>query len=172
MLLALCIKLFFVRILDVSLGTIRTILTVKGKNLSASIFGFFEVAVWFMVVNEALNTDLTSIWIVISYAGGFAAGTYIGSFLSDKLIKGSFGLQIITSMKDEIVKILRNKGFAVSVMDIKGQDEKTSKHMLFLEIDKKQFTKVRNLIKSIDEKAFVVVNETKFVQNGYFNQEK
>ena len=75
----LCIKVFLARIVDVSLGTFRTIITVKGKALYASIIGFFEVLIWFLVVKEALNTNETGILIGISYALGFAAGTYIGS---------------------------------------------------------------------------------------------
>ena len=42
-LLILCLKVFFVRIFDVSMGTLRTIITVKGKNLYASFIGFLEV---------------------------------------------------------------------------------------------------------------------------------
>lgn len=40
MIYILCLKIFLVRILDVSLGTFRTILTVKGKTLYASLVGF------------------------------------------------------------------------------------------------------------------------------------
>ncbi|MDD3392881.1 MAG: DUF5698 domain-containing protein [Bacilli bacterium] len=172
MLLMLCIKLFFVRIIDVSLGTTRTILMVKGKNVVASLVGFIEVAIWFAIVKEALNTDIESIWIIISYAGGFATGTYVGGLLSDIFISGSFNLQIITSKNSNVVSVLRNNGFAVSVVDIKGQDEKAEKHMLFIEINKKHFNSIQKLIKSVDPKAFIVVNETKFVENGYFKPEK
>ena len=73
-LLLLCIKIFCVRIIDVSLGTFRTIITVKGKSLYASIIGFIEIFVWFIIVREALNTDVDSIWIAISYSLGFSTG--------------------------------------------------------------------------------------------------
>ena len=53
----LCIEIFFARIIDVSLGTIRTVIVVKGKNLIGSILGFFEVTVWFLVVEQALTTS-------------------------------------------------------------------------------------------------------------------
>ena len=95
--LILCIKIFLVRIIDVSLGTFRTIITVKGKALYASIIGFIEVFVWFIIVREALNTDIDSIWIAISYSLGFSTGTYIGSILSKKFIEGTLSVQIITN---------------------------------------------------------------------------
>lgn len=168
-LLMLCIKVFSVRILDVSLGTMRTIVTVKGKTKTASLIGFVEVLIWFLVVREALNTDIESIWIAISYAGGYATGTLIGGYLSNKFIKGNFGVQVILSENDNtIVDTIRKEGYAVSVIDVKGQDKDKEKYMLFIEIDKKRFDHLRNLIKELDEKAFIVVNETRMVQNGYF----
>lgn len=168
-LLFLCIKIFLVRILDVSLGTVRTIITVKGRRVLASLVGFIEVFVWFLIVREALNTDETSLWIAISYSLGFATGTYVGSVLSDVFISGTLGLQIITSKEDEeMVRILRENGYAVTVVDVRGMEENKGKFMLMIEIDKKKLSHLKNLIKSLDPKAFIIVNETKYVQNGYF----
>ena len=121
-LLILCFKIFFVRIIDVSLGTFRTMETVKGKTKEATIIGFFELLVWFLIVKEALNTTSNSIFIAISYAGGFAAGTYIGSMLSNKYIKGNLSVEIITNKAyPDMVDGLRKNGFAVSVMEVLGK---------------------------------------------------
>ncbi len=167
-LLFLCIKIFCVRILDVSLGTFRTVITVKGKSLYASLIGFVEVFVWFIIVREALNTDIDSIWIAISYSLGFATGTYIGSFISNKFIKSNFSYEIITS-NYELVNILREKGYAVTVFNVKGKDDNNDKYMLLLEINNNSLNLLKNMVKKIDKQAFVIVTETKFVQNGYFN---
>lgn len=165
----LCIKIFFVRILDVSLGTIRSIVTIKGKIIIASIIGFVELFVWFVIVKEALNTDNNSIFIAISYALGFATGTYIGGIVSDKFIKGKLGVQVILSRRDNnIIKKIRDEGFAVSVIDVKGKNLLDSKYMLFIQIDSDRYEYLNSLINSLDEHAFIVVNETKYVHNGYF----
>ena len=165
----LCIKVFFIRIVDVSLGTIRTIITVKDKRFLASLIGFIEVLVWFVVAKEAINTDDNSILIAISYSLGFATGTYIGAYLSHKYIKGNFGVQVITD-KIELIKNLRDNGYAVSEIEIKGYDNSSEKYMLFIEIDKNNFSDLQKLIKKYDKKAFLVVNETKYVQNGYLRK--
>ena len=164
--LILCLKIFFVRIIDVSLGTIRTLFTVKGKKLIASAIGFVEVLVWFLVVKEALNTESNSIFIAISYALGFATGTYIGSFLSEILITGKIEVQVFTEKKD-LVKLLRKHGYAVTVIDCKGYNTE-AKYMLYISVEKKKQKELRMLIKSNDEKAFIVENEIKHVENGYF----
>ena len=165
----LCIKIFFVRILDVSLGTIRTLFTVKGKRVISSCIGFIEMLIWFLVVKEALQTDSNSIFIAISYSLGFATGTYIGSYLSDILITGNVSVQVFTN-NIKLEKILRNEGYAVSSVLYTGYEEEEAKHMLFINIDKKEEKHLRNLIKSNDKSAFIVVNETKYVENGYFKK--
>ena len=163
------IKIFSARILDVSLGTIRMILTVKGKNLSASIMGFCEVLIWFIIVKEALNTNETSLLIPISYALGFSSGTYIGSYLSDKFISGTLTVQIITSMKDKkLIKIIKKNGFGVSVIEVNKYLGGERKYLLIIEIDKKRLNKLKTLVKKLDKNCFITVDETKAVYNGYF----
>mgnify|MGYP004480764197 FL=1 len=161
----LCFKIFFARILDVSLGTVRTIFTVKGKNLIASMIGFVEICIWFTIVREALNTDETSLWIMFSYAAGYATGTYIGGILSNKIIKTNFSVQVITG-NIALAELLRGEGYAVSLIDIKGKEEK-DKYMLFIEIRHKNLDHLKEFIRKNDDKAFIVVNETKYVQNGF-----
>ncbi len=165
----LCLKIFSVRIIDVSIGTVRSIFTIKGKNFIASLIGFFEILVWFLVAKEALDTDNNSILIAISYSLGFATGTYLGGYLSSKLIKIKLGVQVILSNNDKrVVKIIRDSGYALSVMDVKGRNFLDSKYMLFIEIESDRYNELTSLIKRLDNKAFIVVNETKYVHNGYF----
>ena len=166
----LCITIFCVRICDVSLDTLRMLFIIKGKKVIAASVGFVEVLIWFLIVREALNTDITSLWVAISYAGGFATGTVFGGILSDKFISGNLTVQVILSDRnDEIVTFIRKAGYAVSVIDVRGQDEERPKYMLLMEINKKRINSLKKLIRSLDDKAFIVVNETKMVLNGYFN---
>ena len=162
--LILCIKIFFVRILDVSLGTFRTIITIKGKALYASLIGFIEVFVWFLIVREALS-DVNSIWIAISYSLGFATGTYIGAILSNHFIEGTLSIQIVTT-KYNLVNIIRENGYGVTVLKVSGKDE-TEKFMLLVEIKNKSLNHLRSITSSYDKDSFLIVTETKYVQNGF-----
>ncbi len=161
----LCLKIFFTRILDVSLGTTRTIFTVKGKTLIAATIGFVELFIWFMVAREALQTNETSVFVAIALAGGFSTGTAIGSLIAKKFIKGTISVQIITD-KDSLITDLRNDGYALSVMDIKGKDTEVDKYMILMEIKNSSFNVLKSKISKYDRRAFVIVNETKYVQNG------
>ena len=165
--LFLCLKIFFVRILDVSLGTVRTMFTVKGNRITASLVGFIEILVWFLVAKEALQTEEKSILIAISYSLGFATGTYIGGYLSSVLITGNITVQVFTDNL-KLEQILRKKGYAVSVIECKGYNENKGKHMLYININNKKEQEIMKIFNINDEHAFVVVNETKYVENGYF----
>lgn len=163
----LCIKIFLVRILDVSLGTVRTLITVKGKNFLAACVGFIEILIWFVIVKEALNTSENSIFIAASYALGFATGTYLGGIISKKIIHTDLTVQIISPKAEELAATFRNRNYAVTLLDIEGREKVGNKKMLILSINEKKLDNIRKITRNIDNKAFVFVNETKYVFNGY-----
>lgn len=163
-LLLLCIKIFFARILDVSISTIRTVFVIKGKTIIVALLAFVEITIWFFVAREALNISPINIWIVFAYSGGYTTGTIIGTYISKKYVKGNLGLQIISSkIKNKDVQNIKSAGFGVSSINMNE-----NKIMLILEIDKKRLDECKNLIYSLDKEAFITVNETKYVFNGFF----
>ena len=162
--LLLCIKIFLTRILDVSLGTIRTIMTIKGKHILAGSIGFFEVFIWFVIVEEALETN-ANIIIAIFYSLGFAAGTIIGGYITNIFFKTPISLQIITT-NNKMADFLYSKGFGVSQLKVNGKEG--VRNMLILETTDKHYKKLMSLIRSMDKKAFIVVDEKKYTHNGFF----
>ena len=163
----LCLKIFFARLIDVSLGTFRTINTVKGKDFIAALIGIVEITVWFLVVKEALNTDNNSYFIVISYALGFSVGTYIGGKISKIFIKSNLEVQVIlSSLNNKIIDKIRDYGYGVTAIKVSGA--KSDKYMLYIQIRDKSLEKLKKIILNLDKNAFIVINETKYVENGYF----
>ena len=165
--IALCLQIYFARILDVTLSTIRTFYTLKGKTIFSSILSFFEVLVWFLVARQALNVDLDSLWIPISYSLGYATGILIGSFISNNFIKGIENVTIITKKENDIlINTLRNNGFGISIIDLKNDFDNIKKQMLIIEVDKRYLKKLIKIVKSIDKDAFISISETKQIENG------
>ena len=165
--LYMCFKIFFARIIDVSIGTIRTVLVVRGNRIMGSILAFFEVLIWFFAAREALNT-VDSILVPIFYAGGYATGTYVGTLISNNYLDGLISLQVI-SKSSKALKMLnkiRSSGFGVSVIDLNNTQDKVSKKLLIIQLNKKNLKKLTHIIRSIDSDAFVIINETKYVQKG------
>ncbi|MGE5437798.1 MAG: DUF5698 domain-containing protein, partial [Syntrophothermus sp.] len=59
------------RICDVSIGTIRTILVVQGRKWLAGLAGFFEVLIWIFAIRYIMQ-NLEVIINLFGYATGFA----------------------------------------------------------------------------------------------------
>lgn len=167
--LIICLKIFFARIVDVTLGTIRTILLAKEKTLEPVIIAFFEVIIWFIVAKEALKVNDSTLLVAIFYAAGYATGTLIGSYLSKKFNRSIITVEIIVSdQKDRLLDALRAKGFRVNVISLKKDYNKEEKEMLSMQIKATNLKKVSSIVKSIDNNAYMVVRDTKVVSNGVF----
>ena len=156
-----------VRIIDVSLGTVRTVLIVRGKRTIGAFIGFVEVLIWFLIVRTALTTVDASIWIAIAYAGGFSLGTYVGAWLEEKLAIGNASIQVITKgHRDDLVKALRDGGFAVSTVITQGKDKENL--LLMIEVNRKRIREARGIINEIAPDSFVTISDIKQIIGGYF----
>ncbi len=166
-LLFMCVKIFFARILDVTIATFRQNVMLKGHYVISTILAFFEIMIWFLVAREALVIAIDSIFIPISYSLGYATGTLIGSFLSQKLMKGIVGVQIITDEeKKDLVNALKIRGYGLSILHLESGFNSEPKLMIFLEVNSKSLKKLEKLIQKNDPDAFIVISDTKRVYNG------
>ncbi len=162
--------IIFVRIIDVSLGTIRTVLIIREKKSIGALIGFVEVLVWFLIVRRALTTDEGSFWIAMAYAGGFAIGTYTGAWLEEKMAIGNASIQIITKgERYDLVKTLRDNGFAVSTIVVQGKDKDNL--MLIIEVNRKKIAIAKKVIKDTAPDSFVIISDIKQTLGGYFHNE-
>ena len=159
----MCSKVFFARIIDVCLGAFRTVNIVRGNRVIATVIAFFEVLIWYAIAREVLTPKTVSLYIPLSYAAGYATGTFLGTFLSTRLIKGYFTIYIISNaITKKDLKIIKNQGFGVSTLNTID-----NKMMLIIEIDKRRLDKLREIIKNLDQDAFMIINETKYINNGF-----
>ncbi len=162
-----CLTIFLARILDVSISTFRMMLMVKGKNIWIQILAFCEAFVWFIAAREALNTNIESILVPICYSLGYATGTYIGGFLSRKMIKDVNSIEVTTVRNNyKLVDALRDEDLGVQVIELKDNLD-IDKDLLIVDIKSRKTQEIVKMIKDIDPDAFIVVKDNKFVHNGY-----
>ena len=171
----LCLKVFFCRIIDMSLASLRTVYTVKGKSYTVAMISLVEGLVYFLIVKEALNyisSDfIENLYIALAYSGGFSMGTFLGSKLASKLAGGMIQAQVVmTSKNDEIIKKIQDAGYALTVIKSEATSFSGEKYMIFSEIKHSKLKDFKELVHSLDEKAFVMVNETKYVFNGFIKR--
>lgn len=163
-LLLLCLKIFFARILDVSLGVIRTMELVKNNTMKAVIIAFFEVLIWFLVAREALGSEDFNLLIAIFYALGYSCGTLIGSYLSKILIKGNSSVLVISSLiNNRDIKNIKKEGYGLSSITLDNSNK-----MLFIQVENSMLDNLLKLLKNIDNKSFISIIDTKNKINGFF----
>ena len=162
------------RTVDMCLASIRTVFTVKSKPQIAAPIGFVEAFFWFMIVKAALdyaiaNPVVDTIVLALAYSLGFALGTLLGGVLSKRFVKSKIHVQIVLSSKnDDIVKVLKEKGYGQTIIIAKGAHKNTETYMIFIETDSNKLKELRAIINTMDEKACVSVSESKSVYNGFF----
>lgn len=119
--LLLGLGIFIARICDVSIGTVRTIVTVQGRTTIAFFLGFFELIIWISVASTVVLQINESPLLIIFYALGFATGNVVGILVERKLALGSIILRVITAKNGkEIAATLREKGQAVTTFTGEG----------------------------------------------------
>lgn len=162
--------IFFAKIFEVSIGTLRIVLVSKGQKAKAALIAFFECIIWVLVVSTVL-IDITSDPVkVIIYCAAFAIGNYIGVTLESRLAMGLSSIQVITDLEEgnELAQLLRDNNFGVTVM--KGEGKVKEKEVLILHLKRKRITEAVNLIHSQIEHALITVNEVKVVRGGYIKR--
>ena len=159
----MCLKIFFARIIDVSIATIRQNVLYKDYICLGTLLAFLEVFIWFTVVKEALVVAVDSVLIPISYSLGYATGTFIGTFFSRRWFGGVLSVQVITKVNNhKLLCALKLRGFSISTLSLDNDNYQ----MIFIEVKNKSYLKLKRIIHDIDAEAFIIVSDTKKVWNG------
>jgi len=158
--------IFFARICDVSLGTMRIVFVSKGKKNIAPILGFFELFIWIVVINEVFKTA-DSMVCYIAYAGGYAAGNFLGMNIEERIALGSQLIQVFSS-KDvaSLQRSLNEAGFGTTVVEGDGSAGKTN--ILYTVINRKTFDRAEKILKDFDPLIFYVIEDVRLVKSGIF----
>ena len=156
----LVLLIFFARIGDVSLGTIRTIMVFRGMWLIAGVIGFFEVLIWLLAAAKVLQT-LNHWYLAVAYAAGFATGNIVGIWLESKLAIGTTLLRSISTNLDlHLGDHLRAAGY--NVTEISGRDSHQQPIEILLIVEsRKKVGPLIDHIHSIDPDAVCTTSDVK-----------
>jgi uncharacterized protein YebE (UPF0316 family) len=158
--------IFFARILDVSIGTIRVVFISRGMRRVAPFLGFFEVLIWLVVVKQVM-TGVTNFVGYIAYAGGFATGTYIGMRIEEKLAKGKAILRVVTRKESvEVIENLKENDFKITTMDAEGQEGPVK--IIFMVLERHNIQKALDIIKKTNPRAFYSVEDVRSAREEHY----
>jgi len=160
--------IFFARIVDVSLGTMRIILVSRGNRYLAPVIGFVEVFIWITVISTAIGS-LNSWGGYLVYALGFATGNYVGMLLEAKIAIGYQNLRIITSkLVSALPLMLREEGFGVTAVDGRGLDGPVN--ILYTVVPKRKVRKVLEIVQMFEPGAFITIEDVMAHRAGFIER--
>lgn len=150
--------IFFARICDVSIGTVRMISVINGHRWIAACLGFFEVTIWALAVGGVV-THLNEWTALAGYAGGFAAGTLIGMTIEDRIAVGYRTVRVINAEQSiDVSEALREKGYRVTRVDAKGG--RGPVELAFLVVRRRAMPETLRLINEVAPDAFISIERT------------
>ncbi|MFX1408399.1 MAG: DUF2179 domain-containing protein [Promethearchaeota archaeon] len=165
-LIILPILIFFARLSDVTLGTLRIVFISQGRRKLAPIIGFFEILVWLLAVGQIFS-NLTNIIYYLAYAAGFAIGNYVGLILENKISLGLISLHLI--IKDDpgkLIKTLKDNGYGLTILTAEGI--KGNVKLVVMIIKRKNQNKVLEIIRNVSPEAFISIEQVQSVKGGIF----
>lgn len=166
--LLLPLLIFFARIADQSVGTLRLIFVAKGYKNIAPILGFFEVIIWLLAVGQIIQ-DLTNVVAIVAYGAGFAAGNYIGIKLDEKLMLGNVFARIIVANENyEMTEALKSSGFGLTKVDAEGNMGPVK--IIYSIMKRRDLNTFINIIHRFDPHIFFTVEDVKSVSEGVFRK--
>jgi uncharacterized protein YebE (UPF0316 family) len=157
--------IFFLRIVDVSLSTLRMLLTVRGIKIAAPFIGFFEVIIWITAVGTAIR-HLDSPLHLIGYASGFATGTIVGLTIEERMAIGMASIRVVSRFGGvELAEALREKGFGVT--EFAGHGKEGRVEVVDAVVRRRDLQDALREIDRWDPHAFVTVNEPRSIRRGW-----
>src|SRR5574340_1511508 len=112
--LLVAVSIFFLRVIDMSLDTIRLLFVVRGRKALAWVLGFFQSAVFIIAISSVLTNE-QNIITIIGYAGGFATGNVVGMWIEERLAIGYIHLTLVSPSRGAaLTDMLRGQGYAVT----------------------------------------------------------
>lgn len=140
--------IFLARAADVTLATVKLMFIVNNAKRLAMLLGFFEALITILALSRIMQ-DASNLAAYVMYAAGFAAGTYLGMRIEEKLAYGSVVVRIIgKQIPDTLLQYLSENQYNYSKVD--ASDSSGNTQVLFTVCKRR---KVRNLLQALEQLA-------------------
>ena len=161
--------IFVVNFSYITLNTIRFMLTMKGYRLIEPLVSIVEITVYVLGLNMVLNR-LDNPWNLVAYALGYGIGIAVGIRIEEYLALGYIMVTAIIPLKEEttIANDLRDLGYGVTVTF--GQGREGERMILEILSPRKNERNLYKQIKSLEEAAFVISHEPKYISGGFWSK--
>lgn len=158
--------IFILRVVDMSLATLRFMVTLRGHKVLTWVFGFAQSVVFVIALSGVLQ-NLDDIINIIAYAAGFATGGVIGASIDTRLAIGHTHIRIISSNRGSAIsKKLRAEGYGVTEISGRGKDGAVT--LINASVRRRNVPKVQQIVGEVDENAFITTEDLRPVRRGFW----
>lgn len=159
--------IFILRVIGMSVSTVRMLLMLRGKRLATAVTGFIEVFVYVIAIGQVVN-NLSNLWNILAYCFGFVAGTLVGMWVDDRTATGYVNVRIISRYKaQQVVDRIHEAGFGATVGWGHGRGGTVG--MILAIVRRKEVEELYKLAEAVDAEAFITVEDARAVRRGYMH---
>lgn len=156
---------FLLRMTDVALGTMRVISVVHGHIATAVTLGFFEIVIWVVAVTQVVLTINEQPFLILFYAGGFAAGNALGIVLERRMAIGNCLVTMISGDKgNEIAQALREIGQRLTT--VRGEGRDGARDLIYVGTPRRNLRQLVATATAIDPGLYYIVQFTSSSAHG------
>ena len=154
------LAIFLLRMLDVSIASVRIVTLMRGRIGIAALLGFFEAGAWVAAAALVFN-NLESPVRIVAFAAGFAAGTLLGGMIERWLAMGTSMIRIVTTAEPDspprVAAALRDAGFKLTVLNAEGRDGDV--RITLMVLPRRSVKQALGIIHEVNPAAFTTVED-------------
>lgn len=157
--------IFTLRVLGVSLSTVRVLLMTRGRKLLSAVLGFFEVLVYAVAIGKVVQ-DLNNIPNLMSYGLGFSVGTLLGMWLEERIAIGFTTIRVISPDRGhQVAEAIRRAGYGATEGIAHGKEGSVGTIKAI--VRRREVKAVCEIIYQCAPDAFITIEDTQKVERGY-----
>lgn len=158
--------IFVARLIDVTLATMRHILVARGAKRVVPLLAFVEVTVWLLAMTQIMS-NLDNLAYSFAWAAGFAAGTYCGIVLEEKLALGYQLVRVFCHRnQEELAARLREYHYAVTT--VTGNGGRGRVEVVLVAVARSKVRGLMSVLRKFHPSLFVTIEDLRTVQAGVF----
>jgi len=172
----IALLVFFVRMVQNAIGTVRDILVIRGERGRAALLSFAETTIWLAVFCLVLQgffaqpLGWTTALNFLAFASGFAVGSYLGVWIEERMALGYVAIAIIPSEQEErIGKELKQAGLPLTIFPCQG--ERGPHYMYLSVVPRRHLSDSLKRIQQIAPRAFITVVDARMARSRMFGRQ-
>jgi len=157
--------IFFAKLCEVAIATVRIVLTGRGNRLAASLLSAVEIAIWIVVTSTVLLGLSEDPLRAVAFGLAFVVGIFMGIVIEDKLALGLSQVEVIAEPDEamQVMNKLKGHGYAMTMFDCEGLEGK--KTSVVLKIQRKDIPLTIKLLSEY-KNLFVTITDIRKLSVG------